>query len=92
MAISPSKQGAFLSQPATSTSSAVLFFSNGTSSTRLIMNDSAGILYVALAATASATAFTYKLAAGASQSITGYGGPVSGILDTGTGTARCTEF
>lgn len=60
----------------------------------IIFNDSSAILYVAFAATASLTAFTYKIAAGSSieLNLPIYPGVISGIWDSATGAARITEI
>ncbi len=60
----------------------------------VIFNDSSAILYVAFAGTASTTAFTDKIAAGAvynpPQPV--YTGVVSGIWASANGYARVTEL
>lgn len=77
---------------ATSTTSAQIA-AGGAGRTRYIYNDSAGVLIVALGAVAaSATNFTYKLAANTGQHVEGFGGPVQGVLDTGTGNAQVTQW
>lgn len=59
----------------------------------VIYNDSLNFLYLAFAATASTTAFSSKLQAGASYvSDTLYTGVISGISSAATGAARVTEF
>lgn len=76
----------------TSTTSAQLVAGGGRR-TRVIMNDSAGNLFVLLGTgTASASAFTYKVAAGASVTVEGFGGPIQGVLDAGAGNAQITEW
>lgn len=62
----------------------------------IIVNDSSASLYVALAASASATSYSYKLGPGGtlemgSNSVI-YTGAVSGIWDAAVGTARVTEL
>lgn len=58
-----------------------------------IWNDSTAILYVKLAATATSSSFTYRLA---SQEVCelpyGYTGIVDGIWASATGAARVTEY
>lgn len=50
-------------------------------------------MFVAFAATASQTAFTFIIPSkvGAELPLNGYTGVVSGVLKAGTGTARVTE-
>lgn len=92
MATGGGTQTAAVTAPATSTTSA-LIAGAGTKRYRIIFNDSAGVLYVLLGTgTASATNCSYKLAAGASTVVEGFGGAVQGVLDTGTGNARVTEY
>jgi 2-methylaconitate cis-trans-isomerase PrpF len=83
---------ASVTAPATSTTSAQIVGASG-KRYRIVFNDSAGILYVLLGTgTASATSCTYKILAGASVSLEGFGGVMQGVLDTGTGVARVTEY
>jgi hypothetical protein len=82
---------ATVSRVATSTSVATLQAANTSRKELIIANDSAGILYVKLGTAASATDYTYKLAAGATVIEAKYTGVVSGILDTGSGFAQSTE-
>lgn len=84
---------ATLTSVATSTTSAVLAAANAARRGLFVHNDSGKILYVAFAATASASAFTAAI--GANQSVLfpseGYTGVVAGVLSSGTGNARVTE-
>lgn len=58
-----------------------------------IVNDGLAVLYIACAGTASTTAFTYKLQAGAAVNLDfNYTGAVSGIWSAALGSARITEF
>lgn len=78
----------------TSTSAAVLLAAGTGMSSRLVVNDSAAILYVKFGAAASSTDYTVALAAGAYYEFPQplYAGVVSGTLATGTGTARVTSY
>lgn len=93
MSTTPS-QTATLASPATSTSSAVLLAAAGNRKMATIVNDSAGVLFVAFAATASASAYTVRVASNGYYELPQpvYGGVISGILDTGTGNARVTSW
>lgn len=74
-------------------STQVLLASNAVRKGFVIYNDSLNFLYLAFAATASTTAFSSKLQAGASYvSDTLYTGVISGIAAAATGSARITEF
>lgn len=81
---------------ATSTTSATIFAANtGNVRGRIVWNDSAAILYIVFASTAaSATNVSVPIAAGATyvfdQPV--YNGQVTGVLASGTGTARTTEY
>lgn len=80
---------------ATSTTVATLLASAASKKMVHIFNDSAGKLYVCYGAGASATNFTVLLAAGGyyeTPSGFPYSGIITGILDTGTGTARITSY
>jgi len=59
-----------------------------------IVNDSSKTLYLAFAATASTTAFTKLLGAGAQYEtpLDGYTGAISGIWSSASGNARITEI
>lgn len=77
--------------PTSATSAAIA--SAGGRGTRYVYNDSVNKLYVLLGTgTASATNFTFLLATLTGQLIEGFGGPVQGVLDTGTGNAQVTEW
>jgi hypothetical protein len=62
----------------------------------VIYNDSLVVMYVKFGTTASATSFTYYLAAGATLELPSspglYTGRIDGILASSTGTARVTEL
>lgn len=82
-----------LSPVALSTSSQTLLASNAARKGFIVYNDSLNFLYVAFAATASTSAFSAKLQAGASYtSDTLYTGIITGISSAATGSARVTEF
>jgi len=92
MAASLANQTAVIGRVATSTTSAQLA-AGGTGRARYIYNDSAGVLLVSFSTSAaSATAFTFRLAANTGQLVEAYGGPIQGILDTGTGNAQVTQW
>lgn len=84
---------AALTSVATSTTSAELLAANAARRQVTIYNDSNSTLYVAFAATATASAFTVLIPkAGAWESaLNGYTGVISGILASSTGNARVTE-
>ncbi len=85
-----------LANVATSTTSATIFAANtGNVRGRIVWNDSAAILYLAFATSAaSATNASVSVAAGATYTFsdTPYNGQVTGVLASGTGTARTTEY
>lgn len=87
-------QTATLASVATSTSTAVLLAASGARKGAIIVNDSAGVLSVAFAATATTSAYSVRLATNTQYELTTpiYGGVISGILDTGTGNARVTSW
>lgn len=100
-----SRNGAQMTITAPSTTATLANISGATSSTTLIasntarrgvicVNDSTATLYLKFGTTASTTSFTYKLAPGDTwelgQAI--YIGIVTGIWDSATGSARCTEL
>ena len=78
---------------ATSTVSATLLAANAARRQVFIYNDSNKTLYVAFAATATATAFAVLIPGnGQWESVlNGYTGVISGLLESGTGNARVTE-
>lgn len=59
----------------------------------IVVNDSTTILFIAYAATASATAFTYKLSPGSTWEMPkpAFSGQISGIWDSVNGNARITD-
>lgn len=72
-----------------------MFTSNTAARGRVVWNDSAAILYLSYTSTAaSATAATTPVAAGAVWTFDSglYTGTVTGVLASGTGTARVTEY
>lgn len=82
-----------ISSVAASASTGVLLASNTSRRGATIYNDGLSQLFVACAATASTTAFTYKLQAGSAVSIDyNYTGVISGIWAAALGSARITEF
>jgi hypothetical protein len=78
---------------ATSTTSATLLAANTARRQFYIYNDSGSNLFVAFAATATATAFTVLIPKNGffASEMNGYTGVISGILSSGTGNARLTE-
>jgi hypothetical protein len=92
----PNAATATLSNVATSTASATLLASNAARKGAVIYNDSLVVMYVKFGTTASATSFTYYLAAGATLELPSspglYTGRIDGILASSTGTARVTEL
>ena len=89
-------QTATLTSPAASASSAVLLTATNSRRGVIIYNDGSTILYVAFAGTASTSAYTVQIAAGASWALdpsSGYGGVISGIwAGSPTGNARVTAW
>lgn len=78
---------------ASATSTTSLLASNSSRKGATIYNDGLAVLFVACAGTASTTAFTYKLQAGAAVNLDfNYTGAVSGIWSAALGSARITEF
>jgi hypothetical protein len=94
MATSPGTQTAALTQPAASATTAVLLAASNRHGF-VITNDGSTTLFLAFAATATATAYTVPIAAGASYSSSdvNYGGVISGIWSGApTGNARVTAW
>ena len=87
-------QAATLNNVATSTTAAPVFPASGSARVRTVWNDSAAVLYLAFAGTASATNCTVAVAAGGYYEFPQmvFAGAVSGVLASGTGTARTTEY
>mgnify|MGYP001566810534 FL=1 len=85
---------ATLTSVASSAVSVVLLASNAVRRRFIIVNDSTKLLYVALAATASATAFSIPIAKeGVYESpLNDYTGVISGIWTSANGFARVTEI
>lgn len=95
MGASVAAQSATLGNVALNTASVVLFAARSACRQRIIVNDSDQALHVALAATASLTSYTYKIAAGGTLELPqpSYAGVVSGIwAAAGTGAARTTWY
>jgi hypothetical protein len=91
----PAAATATLSNVATSTTSAQLLASNASRKGAIIYNDSLVVMYVKFGTTASATSFSYYLAAGATLELPSspvYTGRIDAILASSTGTARVTEL
>jgi hypothetical protein len=92
MAASNAPQAATVARPGTSTTSAQLR-TGGAGRSCYVYNESAGVLSILYGTgTASATNYTLKLAANTGTLIEGFGGPLQGILDTGTGNAQITTW
>lgn len=85
---------ATLSSVAGNAASVTLLASNTSRLGATIHNDSSAILYVAFAATATTSAFTYKLNPSDTLELKGtvYTGVISGIWASATGNARITEL
>lgn len=83
-----------LSSVTASITSVTVLASNASRKGALIFNDSTALLYLAFAATASATAFTVKLTGGSFYEIPApmYTGIITGIWVSATGAARVTEL
>jgi hypothetical protein len=80
-------------QPASSITSVTILGTNSGRKGACIYNDSTSAVYVLFGATASATVFTVKLAAGAYYEVPfGYTGIITGIWVTANGNARVTEI
>lgn len=85
---------ATLSAVASSVTSVSLLSSNASRKGLILFNDSNSVCYVAFAGTASSTAFTVKMAAGAfyEMPIPVYRGAVSAIWSNANGNMRITEL
>jgi type 1 fimbria pilin len=82
-----------ISSVAGSTSTGVLLALNTSRKGALFFNDSTAILYLALAATASSTAYSVQIAGGAFYELSPlYTGVISGIWSAANGNARITEL
>lgn len=82
-----------LTSVSNSLTSVTVLASNSARKGFVVYNDSIVILYIAFGATASTTAFSYKLQpATAYTSDTLYTGVISGIASAASGSARVTEF
>lgn len=94
MATGVNTQTANVTPVATSTTAATLNAAGSAGRGRIIVNDSAGVLYVKFGGAATATDWTVKLVAGGYYELPQplYGGIITGVLDTGTGTARVTSY
>lgn len=94
MAASVPTQSATLAAVATSTTVATLLGAGARRSMVIIVNDSAGNLFVKFGAAASATDYTVKIATQGYYEVPtpAYGGAITGILDSGTGTGRVTSY
>lgn len=88
-------QTAALASVNASATTVVLFAATANARGRVIQNDGSTPLFVAFAATATATAYTVQIAAGASYTFADscYSGVVSGIWSgSPTGAARLTSW
>lgn len=87
---------ATLANVASSATSVTILASNTSRKGAVIVNDSTQILYLKFGATASATSFTYQLAAGETLEIPGanilYTGIIDGLWASANGNARVTEL
>ena len=78
---------------AATTSSQTLLASNPARRQVFVTNEAGKTLYIAFAATASATSYTIPLAGGSSiiLPLNGYTGLITAVLSAGTGNVRVTE-
>jgi hypothetical protein len=84
---------AALTSVAASVASVTVLALNANRKGAMITNDSTSVVYIAFAATATATAFTAKLNAGDYYEVPfGYTGIITGIWVTAAGSARVTEI
>lgn len=85
---------ATLANVASSATSVTLFAANASARGRTVFNDSTQPLYLKFGATASATSFTVKIAAGGYYEFPApfYRGIVDGLWDSANGSARTTEW
>ncbi len=83
---------AAITRVATSASSVLLLSANASRKGFVLTTEAGSANYVALAATASVTAYTYLLGAATVLDKSGYTGPVSIIRGSGTGTVQITEL
>lgn len=85
---------ATLTNVASAITNATLLAANSKRLGVIIENDSASVLYVKFGATAAATSFTIKMAAGARFEMLHviYNGRIDGIWVTADGAARITEL
>lgn|SRR3990167_2994164 len=86
---------ATLSNVSSSASSVSLLASNSNRKGSVFFNDSTAILYLAFAATASTTSFTYRLTPNSTLELYGeknFTGAISGIWASANGAARITEL
>lgn len=75
-----------------SSATSVTLFAASQAAQRYVYNDSTAVLYITLGSSvASATNYTFQLAAGGSTSFS-YNGPVTAIWASANGSARCTEL
>jgi hypothetical protein len=86
-----------LTQVAGSATSVTIIAANASRKASVIVNDSTATLYVAFAATCSAAAYTYKIAAGGTlelpvAGVAIYTGLISGIWSSATGNAVVTDM
>lgn len=82
-----------LTSVANSITTGTILASNAARKGFIVYNDSLVVLYLAFAATASTSAFSVKLQAGAAyNSDTLYTGVISGVASAASGSARVTEF
>jgi hypothetical protein len=85
---------ATISTVVASASTAVILNANTSRKGMILYNDSASAMYLAYAATASTSAFTFKIPANSGFEMPGptYTGTLSAIWDSTTGNARITEL
>lgn len=83
---------ATITRVATSASSVSLLAANASRKRLIITTEVGAANYIALAATASITAYTYLLGASATLDLSSYTGPISLIRASGSGSVQVTEL
>lgn len=83
---------ATIARVATTASSVVLLAANASRKKAIIMTETGAANYVAFAATASLTAYTYLLGSTTVLEVTGYTGVISVIRASGSGNIQVTEL
>lgn len=93
MAASGSTTTATVARVATSTTSATLLAAGGGQRSTIVVNESAGNLYLLLGTgTASASNYSLKMATNTATTVEGFDGAFQGVLDAGSGNAQITTW